>query len=137
MADVISLDDKLELAKDKKAELIRRRKVLAVQKVLQCTQCVFKCEKCGIQISHNYQAEEKDKKNLKVPYRLCDSCSEEYIDYINQHKGKGDPDTYWHNESWLDLWKKWIDYQGAIDRYLKSKEFLQLLQELKQTRPDE
>ena len=28
MADVISLDDKLELAKDKKAELIRRRKVL-------------------------------------------------------------------------------------------------------------
>jgi len=137
MADVISLDDKLELAKNKKATLIRRRKVIAVQKVFQCTQCAFKCEKCGIQISHNYQAGEKDKKNLKVPYRFCDSCSKEYIDYINQHKGKGDPDSYWHNESWLDLWKKWIDYQGAIDSYLKSKEFLQLLQELKQTSPDE
>ena len=58
MADVISLDDKLELAKDKKAALIRRRKVLAVQKVFQCTQCAFKCEKCGIQISHSYQAKE-------------------------------------------------------------------------------
>lgn len=137
MADVISLDDKLELAKDKKAELIRRRKVLAIQKVFQCTQCVFKCEKCGIQISHNYQAGEKDNKNLKVPYRLCVSCSEEYTDYINQNKGKGDHDSYWHNKSWLDLWKKWIDYQSAIDRYLKSKEFLQLLQELKQTRSDE
>jgi hypothetical protein len=137
MADVISLDDKLDLAKNKKAALLRRQKVLAVQKALQCTQCVFKCEKCGIQISHNDQGREKDQKNLRVPYRLCGSCSEEYIDYINQHKGKRDLDTYWHNESWLDQWKKWIDYQGAIDSYLKSKEFLQLLQELKQARPDE
>ena len=136
MADVISLDDKLELAKDKKAELIRRRKVLAVQKVFQCTQCVFKCEKCGIQISHNYEVKEKTSTNLKVPYRLCESCSEEYIDYIQRHKGGGDSDCYWRNESWIDLWKKWIDYQSAIDRYLKSKEFLQLIQELKQTRPD-
>jgi predicted amidophosphoribosyltransferase len=136
MADVISLDDKLELAKDKKAALIRRQKVLAVQKVLQCTQCLFKCEKCGRQISHNYRDGEKQNKNLSVPYRFCGSCKEEYIDYINQHKGKGDPDSYWHNKSWLDLWKKWIDYQGAIDSYLKSKEFLQLLQELKETRPD-
>jgi hypothetical protein len=137
MADVISLDDKLGLAKNKKAALLRRRKVLAVQKVLQCTQCVFKCEKCGIQISHNYQTGEKNIKNYKVPYRLCDSCSEEYTDYINKHQGEGDHDSYWHNESWIDLWKKWIDYQGAIDSYLKSKEFLQLLQELKQARPDE
>ena len=137
MADVISLDDKLELTKNKKAALIRRQKVLAVQKVFQCTQCSFKCEKCGIQISHNYKTEKKDKNKLRVPYRLCDSCSEEYIDYINHHTGKGDPDTYWHNESWVDLWKKWIDYQGAIDHYLKSKEFLQLLQELRQTRLDE
>jgi len=137
MADVISLDDKLELTKNKKAALIRRQKVLAVQKVYQCTQCSFKCEKCGKQIRHNYQTEKKDKKKIRVPYRLCDSCSEEYIDYINQHTGKGDPDTYWHNESWVDLWKKWIDYQGAIDRYLKSKEFLQLLQELRQTGLDE
>ena len=74
MADVISLDDKLELAKNKKAELIRRRKVIAVQKVFQCTQCAFKCEKCGIQISHNYQAGKKDKKNLRVPYRFCDAA---------------------------------------------------------------
>ncbi len=137
MADVISLDKKLEITKNKKAELIRKRKVLAVQKVLQCTQCALKCEKCGIQVSHDYQRRKKEQKNLTVPYRLCESCSEEYIDYINQHQGKGDPDTYWHNESWLDLWKKWIDYQGAIDSYLKSKEFLQLLQELRQTRPDE
>ena len=136
MADVISLDDKLDLAKNKKAALIQRRKVIAVQKVLQCTQCALKCEKCGIQITHNYQGQEKYKKNLRVPYRLCASCSEEYVDYINHHRGKGDPDSYWHNEPWLDLWKKWIDYQGAIDSYLKSKEFLQLLHELKQTTPD-
>jgi len=37
---------------------------------------------------------------------------------------------------WFELWRKWIVYQEAIDHYLKSKEFLQLLQELKQRRPD-
>jgi hypothetical protein len=35
------------------------------------------------------------------------------------------------------MWRKWIDYQGAIDTYLKSKEFKQLLAELKDTRPDD
>ncbi|MBT8374455.1 MAG: hypothetical protein KJN80_06060, partial [Deltaproteobacteria bacterium] len=69
MADVISLNDKLDLAKNKKAELIKRRKVIAVQKVLQCTQCALKCEKCGIQISHNYQGQQTKKNNLRVPYR--------------------------------------------------------------------
>jgi hypothetical protein len=32
VADIISLDKKLDLAKDKKAALVRRRKVLAVQR---------------------------------------------------------------------------------------------------------
>ena len=56
MADIISLDKKLDLAKDKKAALIRRRKVLAVQKVFQCTHCSLKCEKCGTQIEHDPDA---------------------------------------------------------------------------------
>ncbi len=136
VADIISLDKKLDLAKDKKTALIRRRKVLAVQKVFQCTHCSLKCEKCGIQIEHVPGAGEKYHRNLRVPYNFCKGCSEEYIEYIERLKGRGDSDCYWHNEAWIDAWTKWIEYQSSVDRYIKSKEFKQLLDELKQVRPE-
>ena len=135
MADVISIDNKLQLAENKKAALIRKRKILAVQKVFHCTHCASKCAKCGTQIGVDHRDRKKDLK-LRVPYRFCESCSEEYIDYLERLKGKGNPECYWHNTTWLESWKKWIDYQGVIDRYLKSKEFKQLLQELKEAESD-
>jgi len=137
MADIISLDEKLQHTKEKKAAIIKKRKILAVQKVFQCTQCAFKCEKCGMQMSPVDRNKELADSNLRVPYRFCESCSEEYIDYIERLKGKGDPDCYWRNEDWLEVWKRWIDYQGVTDRYLKSKEFFQLMHELKNIKSDE
>ena len=136
MADIISLDKKLDLAKDKKAALIRRRKVLAVQKVFQCTHCSLKCEKCGTQIEHDPSAGEKYRRNLSVPYNFCKGCSEEYLEYIERLKGQGDSECYWHNDAWIDAWTNWIAYQSSVDSYIKSKEFKQLLDELKQTRPE-
>ena len=50
MTNIISFKDKKGLVEQKEAELIRKRKVLAVRKVFQCTQCALKCEKCGTQI---------------------------------------------------------------------------------------
>ena len=135
MSNIIQLDEKLQHTKEKKAEIIRKRKILAVQKVFQCTQCAFKCEKCGTQIHSDELSKRNFTKNIRVPYRFCESCSEEYIDYIERLKGKGDPECYWHNDVWLELWRKWIDYQGVVDRYLKSKEFRKLLDELKDIRP--
>ncbi len=137
MADIIQLNDKLQYVKEKKAEEIKKRKILAVQKIFQCTHCAFKCEKCGTQINPDEQHIGSDINDLRVPYRFCESCSEEYIDYIERLKGKGNPECYWHNTTWLESWKKWIDYQGVLDRYLKSKEFKQLLQELKEAKFDE
>jgi hypothetical protein len=137
VTNIISLDEKLKHSKEKKASIIKKRKILAVQKIFQCTQCVFKCEKCGTQMS---QVEHDGKgygRRLKIPYRFCESCSEEYVDYIERLNGRGDPDYYWHNENWLEVWRRWIDYQGVLDRYMKSKEFIQLLQELKNIEPDE
>ncbi|MFC1798900.1 hypothetical protein ACFLZL_03745 [Thermodesulfobacteriota bacterium] len=136
MADIISIDDKLQLTKEKKADLVRKRKISAVQKVFQCTHCNFKCEKCGTQISMPDEGEQTEDRDPRVPYRFCASCSEEYIDYIERLKGGGDPDCYWHNSAWLGLWQAWTEYQSSIDSYLKSKEFIQLMNELKQTTPD-
>jgi Pyruvate/2-oxoacid:ferredoxin oxidoreductase delta subunit len=135
VADIISIHKKLDLVKDKKAALIRRRKVLAVQKVFQCTHCVLKCEKCGTQIEQDSEVGVKHHRNLRVPYNFCKACSEEYIEYIDRLKGVGDSDCYWHNEAWIDAWSNWIEYQSSVDRYIKSKEFKKLLDELKQTKP--
>jgi len=136
VAEIIQLDAKIQHGKEKKAENIRKRKIIAVQKVFHCTHCAFKCEKCGTQVDPDKQSKESNPRDLRVPYRFCEGCSEEYVDYINRLTGKGDPACYWHNEAWLEVWKKWIDYQGVIDSYLKSKEFVQLLHELKETGPD-
>ena len=136
VADIISFDNKKDLAREKQAAQVKRRKVLAVQKVFQCSHCAYKCEKCGTQVKAEDADLPEKKRNLRVPYNFCEACSEEYIDYIERLKGGGDPDCYWHNEAWIDAWRKWIDYQSSVDRYLKSKEFLKLLQELKQDRPE-
>ena len=136
MAEIISLDEKLKISKEKKAERDRKRKIQAVQKVFQCTQCAFKCERCGTQVSPDPGRRQKcEHQHQRVPYQFCESCEEEYIDYIDRLKGKGDPDCYWHNEEWIRVWKDWIEYQNSIDQYLKSKEFKKLLQEIRQSGP--
>ena len=135
MADIIPLNNKLQLAKEKQTALIRRRKILAVQKIFHCTHCASKCAKCGTQITMDHHQRERER-NLRVPYRFCETCSQEYVQYIERLKGGGDPDCYWHNEDWLYVWRSWIEYQSAVDRYLKSKEFMQLLSELKPPKPE-
>jgi len=132
---IIQFDDKLQHTKEKKAEIIRKRKILAVQKIYQCTHCAFKCEKCGTQINPGQKSKVGPAGDLKVPYRFCESCSEEYADYLERLQGKGNPECYWHNQEWIEVWNKWIDCQSVIDRYLKSKEFRQLLEELRETKP--
>ena len=135
MAEIISLNTKIQDARNRKQELSRRRKLQAVKKVFQCTHCSFKCEKCGTQINETESGSDSSN-NLRVPYRFCGSCAEEYVDYIDKLQGGGDTDCYWHNDEWGDTWQKWIEYQSAIDRYTKSKDFLKLIKELKQTRPE-
>ncbi len=137
MGKIISFDDKVVSAREKKAQLSRKRKIKAVRQVFQCSSCAFKCEKCGTQINPDASGDDGQQHNLRVPYSFCDACTDEYIDYIEHLKGQGDEECYWHNDAWIDAWRKWIDYQGSLDTYLKSKEFQQLLQEIKQTGQEE
>lgn len=128
MADIITLRSKTKLSDEKKAEMDRQRKIRIVQKFLRHPQTTAKCEKCGIQISPDGSTIQH---HLRVPYNFCGDCSEEYIDYIEQLKGKGNPDNYWHNGAWQKAWRAWIDYQNTLDQFIKSKEFRQLLIETK------
>ncbi len=136
LANIISFKDKKNLAEEKEAAIVKMRKVQAVRKVFQCTHCAFKCEKCGTQIDGESSGVAEYSRKLNVPYNFCEECSAEYVDYIDRLQGTGDQDCYWHNEAWMVAWGKWIDYQSSVDQYLKSKEFIQLLNELKQTGPE-
>jgi Pyruvate/2-oxoacid:ferredoxin oxidoreductase delta subunit len=136
VAEIICIKDKLQREKNKKAGRVKKRKLLAVQKIFQCAQCAFKCARCGAQLDPEHDKLESHQQDIIIPYRFCKSCAEEYIDFIKRLQGDGNPECYWHSESWIELWKKWIEYQNAYDRYLKSKEFMQLVDELKQIGPD-
>ncbi len=132
MADIIAIDKKRKIKDKEQSELIRMHKIMAVRKVFHCTHCASKCEKCGSQLGIDPVSGRATQQNKPTPYNFCDSCAEEYRDYIARLQGKGNPSYYWHNDAWLDIWQKWIHYQHAIDTFLKSKEFTRLLQELKQ-----
>lgn len=134
MAEIIDMENRRPLSQDARAAIRRKRKILAVQKVFHCTRCQRKCEKCGTQIEIN-AAGSGQHLQLRVPYQLCGSCGEEYADYIERLKGRGDAECYWRNDDWIESWQRWIDYRGALDRFVRSKEFAKLLKELQETIP--
>ena len=134
MADIISLNDKLQRAEEKRAACDRRRKIRAVQKVFQCSRCALKCEKCGAQLECGCQAPPSAPDH---PYHLCEGCCEEYQAYLGCLQGGGDPVCYWHNAAWLATWKHWLEYQRAKQDYINSPEFVRLMQELRHIGPPE
>ena len=129
MADIIYMDAIRPHSPGTKTDIDRKRKVLTVQKLFHCTRCQMKCEKCGSQVDVKAPGD-KQGNRIRVPYTFCESCSEEYIDYIERLKGAGDTECYWRNESWLESWQRWIDYKSAVDRFVRTSEFARLLREL-------
>lgn len=125
MSKIIPLNEKLKLNAEQKAAALRKRKVRAVYKVFQCTQCASKCERCGAAVEHR-----ANDATYRIPYHFCTGCAEEYTDYVRQLQGGSDNEAYWHNYQWMKVWETWIAYQGAVDQYLKSKEFRRLVEEL-------
>lgn len=136
MAEIIPIAERLHLTRQKEAATQRGRKFQVLEKTLLFTPVEFRCEKCGGIVEPHVSTSHGGGDPPRVPYRFCDICGQEYRDYITRLQGAGDPGRYWQNEDWQAAWRSWIDYQGRLDRFIKSKEFLQLVQELKTTGSD-
>jgi hypothetical protein len=128
LADILSFKEKRQKDEENKKAHLNKLKRITIQRAVQFGRITGKCDKCGVQIDLDSLTGNRE---LRVPYYFCRFCSDEYIDYIERLKGGGDKDCYWRNMNWLEKWRKWIDYQSAVDGYMRSREFKMLIKEMK------
>ncbi len=125
MSKVIDIEERLKLEQKKKAKVAKAKKVEVVRKLIQCTRCLARCARCGVQ----FETQEMYQR-FKGPFRFCSSCQEEYEDFVKvKEKGEESP-YYWHNKEWLNLWENWLEYQQALKAYGESPEFIDLIREV-------
>lgn len=125
MTKVIDIEDRLRLEQKKKAKVDKAKKLEAVRKIVQCTRCLARCLKCGVQFDTQEMYQ-----RFKGPYRLCLSCQEEYQEFLRLKGEGGESPYYWHNKEWLEMWQSWLDYQQALKAYGDSAEFIELVREV-------
>jgi len=125
MEKVLSITGLIEDKKRQKQITNNQNKFDAVQRLLQCGSCRFKCAMCG------RNAEEVDPTDLerkrRSEFKLCESCGAEFEDYIKISEKKGKPhDIFWHNTQWLEMWSCWVSYQRSLNNFRKSFNVKQL-----------
>ncbi len=126
MGKIIDLEKKKAEDRKKKEEEEKIKKMHTAAQMFQCSHCRLKCVKCGTQI-------EMDKMMpypSHVPYRFCNNCLEEYLEFQKRLHGCDSSEYYWYNEEWLDIWKSWIRYHEDLKRYESSRGYQRLLEEL-------
>ena len=136
MADIISICDKLAQAKNKQSASRNKRKRQAAQQMYHCAGCAAVCERCRAPLMTAGRGQTGQAPARRIPYRLCEDCAEEYMDYIERLQGRGDTTLYWRNQTWMEVWATWINHRAALDRHFRSKDFFRLLEELKNTPSD-
>jgi CRISPR/Cas system-associated protein Cas10 (large subunit of type III CRISPR-Cas system) len=125
MSNIIDIEGRIKLEQKKKAKVDRAKKMEAVRKIVQCTRCLARCAKCGVQFeTHEIY------KRQKGPYRFCPFCQEEYEDFLRITEESEDSPFYWHNKEWVALWQSWLDFQQAMKVYGESQEFIDLVREV-------
>ncbi|MCF8062929.1 MAG: hypothetical protein K9M82_10470 [Deltaproteobacteria bacterium] len=125
MDKVIDIREQIDRRRQGRQVEKHREKVRALQKVLQCTSCQFKCAMCGHHLSE--ASNDAELKSGPLGYVFCDSCRGEFEDFLGISSGEKDAELFWHNKAWLEMWAAWVDYQQAIHRFMQSPEFKLLL----------
>ena len=123
MDKIINLEDRLERKRREQKLEKDRSKLEAIQKVIQCSSCHFRCAMCGIHV-HDPDLAHETAASFGFPF--CESCKSEFEDYLSILDGE-DPEVFWHNSEWVKMWSTWLDYRKSIKDYMDSSEFKRLL----------
>lgn len=127
MKKIISLEERIEDKRQKERLEQYRGKIETIQKVLQCSSCHLKCAMCGTQIEGpGSGCHGAGNSGLQ----FCESCREEFQEFLAIKKGQKEPTLFWHNKEWKEMWSAWLDYRKAMNAFLRSAEFKLLLEEL-------
>jgi len=125
MEKILSITGRIENKKRQEQITSNRDKFDAVQRLLQCGSCRFKCAMCG---RHAQEADSENSENKpRSEFCLCESCGAEFEDYLRISEKKGKPhDIFWHNSDWLEMWSCWVAYQRSLNKFRKSFNMKQL-----------
>ena len=125
MEKVLSITARLEDRRRKQQVEEYRDKFEAVQRILQCSSCHFKCAMCGC---HTKGAESSSPTSAdSIESTLCESCRSEFEAFQTiSTAGRTKPDMFWRNNEWVELWARWLDYQHSISKFRNSFDFKQL-----------
>ena len=128
MADIIPFQDRLRKQKEGALSKEKKQRSDSFRMVMQCTACPHKCAKCGSQL----EVSQPQIISEILPLRLCPGCWEEYRLFQELVSGQSPAEglEYYHNQTWLGIWKSWLEYQRHLRDYRNSEEFSRLVEEL-------
>lgn len=119
MEKVFNLTARLEDKKRKEQIEAFRDRFDAVQRVLQCTGCQYKCAMCNRHIDPQQMPEARP--SSMSEFVLCDSCQTEFEAYQDLcQRGRTEPEVFWHTREWIHFWTCWLDYQHSIRNFRDS-----------------
>jgi hypothetical protein len=128
MNKIINIRDRIEgRIQERKLERYRG-KMETIQTVAQCSSCHFRCAMCGLHLKMTDAS--ANSTSPSVGFIFCESCREEFENFLSISGGEKKSDIFWHNKEWMNMWSAWINYQKAIKGFINSPEFKSLRDEL-------
>ncbi len=128
MDKIVNIRQRIEDRKQRERREQQLEKMETIQKVAQCTACHFRCAMCGVHLT----AADTPCQASSSPDGLmfCESCGQEFDDFMAISKGEKRPEVFWHNAEWFNMWSAWLDYRESISDFVNSAEFKCILEEI-------
>jgi len=122
MEKVLSITTRLEDRKRKEQVQEYRDRFEAIQRVLQCSACQYKCAMCNRHIDRSDSSDPLP--SSPTEFILCESCRSEFEAFMQASQEREvKPDVFWHNNEWIELWTCWLNYQRSIYNFRNSFNF--------------
>ena len=120
------VDMQHQIQKKRQKELIEkyRDRMETVQKMIQCSSCYFRCAMCGMPVERSSAV--KSSPGLT----FCEGCRQEFEVYQDISRGEKQPELFWHNREWQNVWSSWLGCRRAISEFIKSTGFKLLIEEM-------
>lgn len=127
MDKIVNIEERLASRKQERELEERRGRIGAIQRLIQCSSCHFRCTLCGQHVSESGCSTEGS--SPAFGFVFCDGCGAEFEEFLAVSRGEKSPEVSWHNKQWVKMWSTWLDYRQSINGFVGSPEFKSLLDE--------